>query len=317
MLFFYEWNIAPKKQKTWGFIESLPLSLLQRYAIRVLLPMLISFVIIFFLTYYKTGDSENFFNSISDATRISSIFALSSILAASMAGFFAWIILIYIATFIFHSFFLNELALLLITVFYSYYLISEKRVSKVKFVMLPLIVSISVLFSGSMLRFKIFEFSLSLPFRSAQVQAARFLIKEKAFVGKQISTEWHWNNNIFTDPFRVVIPSRYDDQLLEKIENVVLAERECTELCFALADLVSIYSQSWNKERLEKQLNSSKLVEQVYALEVLDGSVQVLFLPRIIELAKSSNEEISGMALSILKKWGDIDMFRFQTNPVF
>ncbi|KAB8029052.1 hypothetical protein [Fluviispira multicolorata] len=318
LLFFYEWNIAPRKERTWSFIESLPLSFNKRFIIRVILPLSISIIIIFLLTFFKKNKELDFLISISDAVRISSLFVLSSILARSLSGFFAWIIFTYFLSYLMSNYFLYEFVVFILSLFLSYYSLSEKRASKIKTLVVPVFISMILLVSGNLLRVKIYELCLSVPYYNLQITVAKSLLKERAFIGKDISVELLWNrNDSMTEPLKVVIPSHYNDKLLEKMENVILKENYCTQICHVLGDLVSNYSKNWNQERLEKYLNSERVTEQIYALRVLEGSSQIMYLPRILQLVKSPEDEVSAMAIEVLRKWGDIDLYQFPSNPIF
>ncbi len=318
ILFFYEWNIAPKKERTWSFIESLPLTFNKRYFIRVIVPFTLSVFIIFLITFFKKNIENDLISSIADATRISSLFVLSSILARSLSGFIAWIIFLYLSSYFLVNYVCYEFAIFILSLSFAYYSMSEKRASKLKTIVLPLVLSISILVSANYFRLNIYELGLSIPNENLQLTVAKKLLKEKAFVGKSVSIEWLGNrNDAFSEPMRIIIPSYYNDKLLEKMETVILHGNHCTDVCKSLADSVSNYSKNWNLERIEKYLNSNRATEQIYALRILEGSPQVIYISRILQLAKSPDDEVSSMAIDILRNWGDIDFFHIPSNPIF
>ena len=318
LLFFYEWNIAPRKERTWYFFDSLPLTFMKRYLLRVITPFIFSFIIIFLLTYFKKGYEYDLLSSISDGLRISSLFVLSSILAQSMTGFFAWVIFLYFSCYLFSSFSFYETATVLFCLALSYYYLSGKRASKLKSVFIPVLSCILILAFGSYFKLKIYEASLYIPIHNVQLSIAENLLENKAFIGKNLVVDWTLGgNNPNSSPIKVLIPSKYDDKLLEKMEKVFLHDDPCSEGCHQLADLVSNFPKNWNQERLQIYLNSSREVEQIYALEVLDGAIQPLFFNRVIQLARSDSQEVSSLAISLIRKWGDINSFQLPMNSVF
>lgn len=318
LLFFYEWNISPRKERTRFFFDSLPLSFHKRYFIKVLTPFLFSFLIIFLLTYFKKGYEFELLNSLSDAMRISSLFVLSSILAQSMTGFLAWVIFTYFTCFLFSKFSFYEIATLVICLSLSYYYLSEKRASKLKCLIIPIISSILIVGLLGYFKLKIYEFSLLIPNHSIQIISARALLDDNAFLGKNMIVDSAYvGNSPFSTPSIILIPSKYDDNLLEKMETVILKEQECSETCHDLAALVSKFPKNWNQQRLLAYLNSNVIAKQAYALEVLSGSPQPLFVNRVIQLARMGDSEVSAMAISLLRRWGNLDIFQLPINPVF
>ncbi|WP_397600096.1 hypothetical protein [Silvanigrella sp.] len=318
ILFFYEWNIAPRKEKTWYFFDSLPLSFSGRYLLRVIIPFLFSILIIFLLTFFKKNHTYDFINSIADAIRISSIFALSSIIAVSLSGFFGWIILLYLISYLISSFTFYEIAVTIICLSLCYYYLSSKRSSKLKTVLIPFICSFLIIGVGSVFKLKIFEFSLNIPIYSLQLNVAENLLEEKAFIGKNFVVDWSLGgNDLSNSPLKVFIPTKYDDKLLEKMETIFLKEDNCSLNCHKLADLVSNFPKNWNQDRIQQYINSNRESEQIYALEILDGAIQPLFFNRVVFLARSGNEEVSTLAISLIRKWGDINTFQIPQNSIF
>lgn len=318
ILFFYEWNIAPRKEKTWYFFDSLPLSFFKRYLLRVIIPFLFSIVIIFLLTFFKKNYEYDLLSSTSDALRISSIFVLSSILAISLSGFFAWIIFLYLICYLFSSFTFYEIATTVVCLSLCSYYLSSKRISKFKTILVPLFSSIVLLGFSSYFKVKIYEFSLSIPIHNIQINIAENLLENKAFIGKNFVVDWSLNGNDMTNaPLKVFIPSKYDDKLLEKMESVFFKDNNCSFNCHKLADLVSNFPKNWNQDRLFLYLNSNREVEQIYALEILDGAIQPLFFNRIVALARSENQEVSSLAIALIRKWGDINTYQIPQNSIF
>ncbi|APJ02838.1 hypothetical protein [Silvanigrella aquatica] len=317
ILFFYEWNIAPRKEKTWYFFDSLPLSFFKRYFLRVLTPFIFSFIIIFVLTYFQKENEHDIIKSLSDGLRISSLFILSSILAQSMSGFLAWTIISYFVCYLFSAASFYEVATVIYCLALSYYYLSGKRVSKFKSVYLPILICILVLSLGSSYKLKVYEYSLFIPIHQLQIKASQSLIENRAFLGKNLVVDWNEGADPNSAPVKVLVPSIYNDKLLTKIESIVLSESTCSVTCNQLADLVSNFPKNWNQERLEKYLNSNNEVEQTYALEILDGALQPLFYKRVIQLVKSQNSEVSALAISLLRKWGDDNTSATTFNNVF
>jgi hypothetical protein len=319
LLFFYEWNIAPRKERTWFFFDSLPLSFMKRYLLRVITPFLFSFIIIFLLTYFKKGYGYDLLSSVSDGLRISSLFVLSSILAQSMTGFLAWVILAYVSCYLFSSFSFYEIATAIFCLALSYYHLSGKRASKLKSVIIPVVSCALILAFGSYFKIKIYEASLFIPIHNVQLSVAENLLENRAFIGKNLVVDWilGGNNDPNSSPIKILIPSKYDDKLLSKMESIFLQDEICSDSCHQLADLVSNFPKNWNQERLQLYLNSNREVEQIYALEVLDGAIQPLFFNRVIQLSRSDNQEVSALAISLIRKWGDINSFQLPMNSIF
>ncbi|WP_158996516.1 hypothetical protein [Pigmentibacter ruber] len=318
LLFFYEWNIAPKKEKTWYFFDSLPIKFRLKFLVKVFIPFCFSFLIIFLLTVFKKNDDYEFINGVADGLRISSIFTLSSILALSLSGFLSWVIFLYIICYLFSFITFYELMVTIFALSMSYYYLSEKRVSKIKFVFVPILTSFLIISLATYNKLKIFELALSIPIHNLQVNLAENLLESKAFLGSNYLVDWsQGSNDSFSMNSKVLIPSKYDDKLLEKIERVFFAEGECTKNCHQLADLVANFPKNWNQERLLSYLNSENEVEQIYALEVIDGSIDPIFPNIILRLAQSSNHEVSELAMNLIRKWGDRSNIQFSPNTIF
>ncbi len=318
LLFFYEWNIAPKKDKTWYFFDSLPISFRLKYIVKVIFPFLFGFIIIFLLTVFKKNEDLEFIAGIADGLRISSIFTLSSILAISLSGFLTWVIFLYIICYLFSFLTFYELGVVVFCLALSYYHLSEKRVSKLKFVTLPIVLAFLILGGASYNRLKIYELSLNIPIHSLQLTLAENLLENKAFIGSNYFVDWSPNNNdLFSPNFKILVPSKYDDKLLEKMEKVFLKENICTKNCHDLADLVANFPKNWNQDRLLTYLTSENEVEQIYALEVLDGAFEPLFPHRVMQLVHSPNQEVSSLAINLVKKWGDTNLFQLPAGSIF
>ncbi len=314
LLFFYEWNIAPRKERTWYFIETLPITFNIRYLLRVIAPFIFGLLIIFTITYFKKDYENSLIQSLTDALRISALFTLSSILAQSMSGFIAWFIFVYFVCYLCSSISFYEIATLIICLSSSYYVLSEKRVSKFKTVYLPIILSVALLSLTSVFKIKIYEFSLRVPIHSLQLMVADALLDNKAFLSKNFVVDWSLNNNDGMSGYsKILIPAKYDDVLLEKIETIYLQEKVCTESCYKLANLVSNFPQNWNLERLEQYLNSNNTAQQIYALQILDGALSPLFYNRVLQLTKSENDEVAMLAINLARKW---EVFDVTTNPL-
>jgi hypothetical protein len=318
LLFFYEWNIAPRKERTWYFFDSLPLSLTKRFFLRVITPFIFGFIIIFLITYYKNDYKYDLISSISDGLRISSIFVLSSILAQSLTGFLAWVILVYFTCYLFSSQSFYEFATFIFCLAISYYYLSGKRASKFKTIIIPVFICAIILISGSNFKLKVYEASLYIPIHNVQLRVAEKLLENRAFIGKNLLVDWTLGgNDPNSSPVKVLIPTKYDDKLLSKMESIFLQDEYCSDSCHQLADLVSNFPKNWNQERLQLYLNSNREVEQIYALEILDGAIQPLFFKRVLLLARSNNEEVSSLAISLIRKWGDINTFQIPMNSIF
>ena len=325
MLFFYEWNIAPRKERTWFFFDSLPLSFMKRYTLRVLTPFVFSFIIIFLLTFFKKNYNSNIvyykydlIGSFLDALRISSLFALSSILAQSLIGFLAWIVFTYFICYLFSSLSFYEMATVIFCLSLSYYYLSGKRASKLKVILIPILSCICILILGNYFKLKIYEASLSIPIYDVQLRVAENLLEKKAFIGKNFVIDWGPNgSDLNATPLKVLIPSKFDDTLLKKMEFIFLKPNYCSSNCHQLAELLSNFPKNWNLERLQSYLNSNRETEQIYALEVLDGSIEPLFFNRIIQLAKSNDNEVSSLALSLIRKWGESNSFQLPLNSIY
>lgn len=318
LLFFYEWNIAPRKERTWYFFDSLPLSFIKRYFLRVITPFIFSFIIVFLLTYLKKGYEYDLIGSISDGLRISSLFVLSSILAQSMTGFLAWVIFVYFTCYLFSSLSFYEIATVIFCLSLACYYLSGKRASKLKLLVIPILSCVIILAFGNYFKLKIYEASLSIPIYNIQLNVAENLLENRAFIGKNLLVDWTLGGtDSGSSPIKVLIPSKYDDKLLAKMESVFLKNDFCSNSCYQLADLVSNFPKNWNIERLQTYLNSNREVEQIYALEILDGAIQPLFFNRVIQLARSNNQEVSTLAISLIRKWGDINTFQLPMDSIF
>lgn len=318
LLFFYEWNIVPKKDKTWYFFDSLPISFNSKYVIKVIFPFIFSFIIIFLLTLFKSTAEFDVVGGIADGIRISSIFTLSSIFAASLSGFFAWLITLFIVCYLFSFLTFYEIFVAVFCLALSYYYLSEKRVSKVKFVILPIVTAIFIVALASYNRIKVFEIALNIPIHSLQLTLAENLLENKAFIGNNYFVDWaSGSSDPFSLSFKVLVPSKYDDNLLEKMEKVFFKNNECARNCQYLADLVSNFPKNWNQDRLLSYLNSEQEAEQIYALKVLDGAFEPIFPYRIMQLTHSPDQQVSDLALHLIKKWGNTSIFQLAPNSVF
>ncbi|WGL58770.1 hypothetical protein QEJ31_09555 [Pigmentibacter sp. JX0631] len=318
LLFFYEWNIAPKKDKTWYFFDSLPIKLRLKFFLKVIFPFSFSFLIIFLLTIFKKNNDFEVIGGIADGLRISSIFTLSSILALSLSGFLSWVIFFYIICYLFSFITFYEVVIAVFALSVSFFYLSEKRVSKLKYVVLPIVTTFFVMSIATYNKLKIFELALNLPIHNLQINLAENLLENKAFLGSNYLIDWsQGGNDSFSMNSKVLIPSKYDDKLLEKIELIFFAEGECTKNCHQLADLVANFPKNWNQERLLSYLNSENAVQQIYALEVIEGSIDPIFPHIILRLTHSSNQEVSELAMNLISKWGERNIIQFSPNTVF
>jgi hypothetical protein len=314
LFFFYEWNVSPKSQKTWDFFESLPLTFRSKYIIRVLIPFLISSVLIFFLRWSHNEYDSSFNEVILESLKISSIFLLSSILSSSLAYFFILNIIIYIASLFLSSFHYYSFSFVFFVLFVSAYILSQKRISSLKFYVLPSLASVLMIVFGATLRIPLYTFLLQHSFPMVQREMASVLIQEEAFIkGKQFfymtstadESTFTWENY------------RFDDDLVYKIENVVLQGSDCSELCSRMASKLQKTPNEWNLERLSSYLNSESVAKQTYALIVLQGSSQTMFFNRIVQLVRSSNPRVSSLAAFLLKTWGINSLFDLPATPEF
>lgn len=303
-LFIYEWNIVPKKERTWYFFESFPISFFSRYFIRVIVPWIFSFFIIFSLIFFKENNSDNVVRSILDSLRITSLFVLSSILAHSMIGFLVWTIFCYFFCYLFSDYIFYEIAIIICCLSFSYYYLSESRISKIKSLFIPIFSSIIFLMSVNYFQIEIYRGLLSIPIHPVQTYAVENLLEKKAFVGKNFAVDWMYNgSDINNSAAKILIPSKYDDDLLEKMEFVLFKENICLKNCQLLANYVAYFPKNWNLDRIQFYLFSDREAQQMYALMILDGAMQPLFLNRVNELTNSSNKNIRSLAITLISKW--------------
>lgn len=304
LFFFYDWNVSSKINKTWLYIDTLPASLFTRYFLRVVFPFIFCFIILFSLEIFKKTNSYpigilkqtnevDYIKSIIDACRQTSIFVLSSIFAGSMGGYIFWIIALnlFVLSLSFLHFYI--VCLLIFTFIYSYYFISKRRVSKIKFVYTPLMICLVILSFGNYFRNDAYKIFLSIPIRQIQTYSAQNLIDAHLF------------------------ENRYDDNLLQKIEGVIVSGKTCSPFCYELAKIVGEFTDELNLNRISIYLNSSEEAKQIYALAVLHESSKVMFLGRVIQLAQSSNPAVYHEALAVLNNWGIHSLYDIPQTELF
>jgi hypothetical protein len=182
-------------------------------------------------------------------------------------------------------------------------MLAQKRFSKKKFLYFPVLFSLFLIFFGSFLEAHICKILLSFPVRLIQVYSADYLIHESAFLNNNKHYFIHFENGN-TSRFQFDNDFEFNDNLLNKIELVVVQGPKCSQSCFKLAHIVQDFPDEWNLERLSSQLNSSDTAKQIYALEILRASRRVIYFSRVLQLSQSDNLDISNRALDILNHWG-------------
>ena len=316
LFFFYEWNASLRANKNWLLLDTLPISFFQRYFLRVILPFIFCFSIFSILEVSKQTQPINYFLALEQAFAQTFVFVLSSLLACGLGGYIFWIVLLNLLTFLLTFFHLYIVCLFVFFLLYSYYILSYKRVSKKKFFYFPIIFSAFFLFFGAFIEVHVCKILVSFPVHIIQVYAAEYLIDEKSFLNN--------NRNYFINiqgknysRFEVGNDFEYNDNLLDKIESVIVQGKKCSQSCFKLAHIVQNYPSEWNLDRLSFELNSSDNAKQIYALEILRSSRQIVFFNRVLQLSQSENLDISNRALDILNHWGIHSLYDIPTTKEF
>lgn len=280
LFFFYEWNVSSKKLKTWLYIETLPISLFSRYLLRVIVPFLFSFTLIYFLETAHNIDAYTSTKALLDACRLSCIFVLSSIIATSLSSYILSLLTLNAIVFFLSFLHLYTFPLLIVTFFYSFYLLSQGRLSKTRYFFVPMFVGVMILISSQLMQNSILKALIHFPFPPMQTYCAQMLVE-----------------NNFLD-------HSYDDVLVEKVESLVVGGSECNQYCQLLAHEMTSYPDNWNQEQLLEYLNSPEESKQLYVLIILKHSGKVLSLNRVLQLVNSNNKDIRNSAIAVLNNWG-------------
>ena len=315
LFFFYEWNASVKANKNWLFLDTLPTSFFQRYLLRVIFPFVFCLSIFYFLEVSKQRGTINYALSFEQSFGQTFVFALSSLLSVGLGSYILWIILLNILTFALTFFHLYIPSLCIFFFFYTYYILSQKRVSKKKSVYFPVLFSLFLIVFGSFLEAHICKILLSFPVRLVQVYSADYLIHENVFLNNTKHYFVHFQNN--TNRFQFDNDFEFNDNLLNKIELVIVQGPKCSQSCFKLAHIVQDFPDEWNLGRLSSQLNSSDNAKQIYALEILRASRRILYFNRVIQLSQSDNLDISNRAIDILNHWGIHSTYDIPTTEAF
>jgi len=311
LFFFYDWNVSSKLNKTWAYLDTLPISLFKRYFLRVIIPFTFSFLVFVCLEVFQQQDQKtvlstyfhyftinepvNVLKVVTDSLRQTCVFVLSSILAAGLGSYILYIILFHFILLNISHYNLYMVFVLTFVFCYSYYSLSRKRISAAKFLYVPLVVSIIVVMIANFFQSSFYKGLLSIPVSSFQTIVAKTLIQKNAFIIKQDYTFGFLN---------MVTTVRFDEPLLFKIEDVVVKGRYCSKLCFQLADVVQGFPQNWNYDKLASDLNSQEESRQIYALEILRAAQSIVFFNRILQLSGSENGDVANLSTQILNQWG-------------
>lgn len=315
IFFLFEWNIQSKNNLTWFFLESSPLTLLQRFFIHFVFPFAFCFFIFLALKIHQVS-AQFVVQPIYDSLRLSSIFVLSSLMARGIPSYFLQLIFLSLISYVISRFHFFEIGIFIFTVFASLYFISGRRLSPLKFVQIPLLVAVTLTFGGHFLRLPGYELMLKIPSVKTQNVLIQSMMNDQLLFENPKTTGFNLphGHHVIRDPedlfsLFVIDNRKLNDRAVASVEHVVLNRKKCDEYCLKLSSIVRRYPSQWNEGRYESYLLSQNVTQQTYVLTLLSRARRPIFLDRVAQLMASDNETVSEMAKYVLQRWG-VDISR-------
>jgi hypothetical protein len=336
----FDVNVNDKTKGNWSFLESLPITLGERYFLKVIIP----FTFLVFVSIGMQNNIDLLFvidSGLSEILLSASVLIIASLLATKLNKF-----ILYILGFSFTAFLLSFLPFseIIVSVVYliaSYYIISNKRVQKNKLALLSIIILLPSLLILQFGKAPLYRSLLESKTPSIALFSAGQLIemnKDKKAINylTRIITETQNTQNVrnsleilednevkiifnkekWLNLFKVHVDAREDiiDYFIDRevrpdwithlnllpFEEIMLDSGNCNDVCHEMANLVSDDSISVNKDRISELLTDNRINRNDYAIRVVIKDGSLDYRLEVIKLLGHPDENIKELALEYL-----------------
>lgn len=337
----YDLNVNDKLRGNWGYLESLPISLNKRFALKVLIPF--AFIVLVDLGMQSKMDLIFFLDQgFSRVLLYASVLILASVLAKKLNSFILYLFALNILAFCLSFLPNHQIVLAMAYLIGSYYILSNKRVDPKTIAISLLAIITPLVLTLHFMQVPLFEKLISAENSEISFFAAKNLIKEKensqainVLSDRVATTE---DENTFKEALELLtnnsIPLNFEQtkwyelflehtsgqkQILRHLtknssqygwiahsnlfqfEDELLDGKKCKSKCRRLAKLVSKNASSIDSQRMLSHLNSDSKVRKLYALNVLKQLKSGQYKNEVIELLSDNNKDVKKLSFEFLR----------------
>lgn len=353
-MFVYDINVSDKIKGNSTFLESLPITLGERYILKVIIPFL-------FLVLISIGMQNKISilflinSSLSEILLSSSVIVIASLFATKLNQYILYILVFSLTAFIFSFLPFSEFIISVIYLIASYYIISKQRVQKNKLALLAITILLPSILTLHFAITPLYRSQLDSNNSSVAFFSATQLVEKnddqkaiKYLTNILVTTK---DTNRFRNSLDVLNNNQVRisidqekwlnlfkthknarEEIIEyfidedsrpqwvthfnlyQFEEVMFNSGDCNDLCHEVVMLISSDSITINQDHINKLLADKRINRTDYAIRVVIRDGSLEYKNEVIKLLGHPDEEIQELALEYLTDITKNDLSQELTN---
>jgi len=346
----FDINVNDKTKGNWNFLESLPISLKERYVLKVLIPF--TFIVLVSIGMESKIDLLFFLNSgLSEILLIASVLVIASLLATKLNKFILYILGFSLIAFLLSFIPSSEIIVSVMYLIASYYALSSKRVKKNSLYLLSIAIILPILLTLHFGKTPLYRSLIESQNHSAALFSAGQLVeinKDQRAINYLMDiiketqntqnlrdsleilgdndVKINLNQESWLSLFKHHIEARKDiihyfthedlrpswltHQSLFEFEEIILNSGDCNNTCHKMVNLINKDSIPTNKERISQLLADKRISRNEYAIRVILKDGAPDYKLEVIKLLGHPDQDLQELALEYLTNITKSDLKR-------